>query len=128
MGDYRKLEVWKLAHQLALHTYRATGRMPKSGIYGLVSQMRRAAVSVTSNIVEGAGRRGDKEMAYFIRVALGSVNELQCQYHLGADLGWITPDVHCASIATTDRLRAMLEGLRVKLASRRARRSAMPPV
>lgn len=124
MGDYRKLEVWKLAHELALDTYRATGSMPRSEIYGLVSQMRRAAVSVTSNIAEGAGRRGDREMIYFVRVALGSVNELQCQYHLGADLGWIAPDVHSESIAATDRLRAMLEGLRVKLASGRGPGSA----
>ncbi|MGB7212302.1 MAG: four helix bundle protein [Gemmatimonadales bacterium] len=125
MGDYRKLEVWRLAHQLTLNTYRTTGGMPKSEIYGLVSQMRRAAVSVASNIAEGAGRRGDREMAYFVRVALGSVSELQCQYQLGADLGWIAPDVHNESIATTDRLRAMLEGLRVKLKSRRIPRSGV---
>jgi four helix bundle protein len=62
MGDYRQLSVWKRAHDLALEIYRSTECFPARERYGLAAQMRRAAVSVVSNIAEGCGRRGDKEL------------------------------------------------------------------
>jgi four helix bundle protein len=63
MGDYRQLSVWRGAHRLALGIYRSTESFPDRERYGLVAQLRRAAVSVVSNIAEGSGRQSDKELA-----------------------------------------------------------------
>ena len=115
MGDYRKLKVWRKAHELALFTYRATERMPRTEQYGLTSQMRRAAVSVPSNIAEGASRNGDRDMARFIGMAIGSVNELQYQFRFATDLGWISGDAQRHAEASTSEIRAMLDGLRRKV-------------
>ncbi len=77
MGAFHKLRVWREAHGLALLTYRTTAVYPKAEMYGLTSQMRRAAVSVMSNIAEGCGRNGDRELARFLSIALGSLTELE---------------------------------------------------
>ena len=69
MGDFQQLAVWHYAHALALQVHRSTGTFPNSERYGLAAQMRRAAVSVVSNIVEGCGRQNDRELGYFLRVA-----------------------------------------------------------
>ena len=63
MGDYRQLAVWKRAHALALGIYRSTGSFPDRERYGLVAQLRRAAISIVSNIAEGSGRQSDRELA-----------------------------------------------------------------
>ena len=68
MGDYRQLSVWKRAHGLALGVYRSTECVPARERYGLAAQMRRAAVSVISNIAEACGRRGDKELTRFLEL------------------------------------------------------------
>jgi hypothetical protein len=73
MGDFRQLTVWKSAHALALEVHRCTSCFPSVERYGLGAQMRRAAVSVVSNMAEGCGRQNDRELAYFLRVARGSV-------------------------------------------------------
>jgi four helix bundle protein len=90
MGDFQRLSVWQQAHVLALEVHRSTGAFPAIERYGLAAQMRRAAVSVVSNIAEGCGRQSDRELAYFLRMARGSVRELQCQLLLSRDLGYIT--------------------------------------
>lgn len=89
MGDYRKLTVWKRAHQLALAVYRATGVFPGAERYGLIAQLRRASVSVISNIVEGSARHGNREHVRFLRIAHGSVCELQSQLLLSRDLAFL---------------------------------------
>lgn len=73
MSDFRELKVWQKAHELALDVYRVTTEFPRHEIYGLVSQMRRCAVSVGSNIAEGKGRRGDVEFGRYIQFASGSL-------------------------------------------------------
>jgi four helix bundle protein len=88
MGDYRDLEAWKASQALAILTYRLTEHFPQSERFGLVSQMRRAAVSVVSNIAEGAGRGTDAQLANFLRIARGSVHELEAQALLAVDLGF----------------------------------------
>jgi four helix bundle protein len=80
MADYRKLLVWQQAHALALSVYEVTLQFPKEEVYGLTSQLRRAAVSVAANIAEGTGRGSTPELARFCRIASGSLNELE--YHL----------------------------------------------
>ena len=93
VGNYRQLRVWKQAHKLALEVYRSTETFPARERYGLAAQMRRAAVSVISNIAEGCGRQGDKELSRFLRIARGSVRELDCQMLLSRDLGYLCKEV-----------------------------------
>ena len=76
-SSFRDLRVWQQAMDLALETYRATGAFPKYELYGLAQQMRRAAVSVASNIAEGKGHRSDKEFQRFLFHARGSLLELE---------------------------------------------------
>ena len=71
------MEVWQRADALALEVYRATQDFPREELYGITAQLRRAALSVPTNIVEGYARRGDKELARFIDIALGSLAELE---------------------------------------------------
>ena len=111
MGDYRQLCVWKRAHKLALEVYRSTECFPARERYGLAAQMRRAAVSVISNIAEGCGRQGDKELTRFLRIARGSVRELDCQMLLSRDLGYLPKDVWAAMEMESDELSRMLNGL-----------------
>ncbi len=73
---WKGLGVWQLADGLAKHVYRATKDFPKEEVYGLTSQLRRAALSVPTNIVEGYSRKGDRELARFIDIALGSLAKL----------------------------------------------------
>jgi four helix bundle protein len=89
MGNYRELTVWKRAHDLSLELYRSTNAFPAEERYGLTAQLRRAAVSVVSNIAEGSGRQGDKEQIRFLRIARGSVCEIECQLLLARDLGFL---------------------------------------
>ena len=89
MRDFRALKVWEKSHQLALAVYRATATFPKDEWYGLVSQMRRAAVSVPTNIAEGCGRHGDPELARFLQIAMGSASELEYHLLLAQDLGYL---------------------------------------
>jgi len=74
---YKKLVVWQKADELAYQIYLATKSFPKEEIYGIISQLRRAAISVPLNIVEGYGRQGKKELRQFINVALGSLAEVE---------------------------------------------------
>jgi four helix bundle protein len=87
-GTHKELEVWRQAIELAKVVYRLTANFPASELYGLVSQMRRSAVSVASNIAEGAARHTDKEFMQFLYIALGSLAELDTQYILAKDLNF----------------------------------------
>ena len=84
-----KLQAWKSAMELVKQVYELTGKLPAEEIYGLTSQMRRAAVSVPSNLAEGAARNGVKEFSQFIGVAKGSLSELKTQLLISEDLGYI---------------------------------------
>ena len=92
MRDHKKLRAFELADQLAMLTYKQTAMLPKDELFGLVSQMRRAAVSVASNIVEGCSRSSTVEYVRFLEVAYGSARELEYQISVAERL---YPD--CAS-------------------------------
>jgi four helix bundle protein len=89
MQDFRQLKVWEKAHRLTVEAYQLTASFPRSEVFGLQSQMRRAAVSVASNIAEGSGRSGRAQFAQFLGQALGSASELEYQYLLAQELGLI---------------------------------------
>ncbi len=77
---------------LVEEVYRVTATFPPHELYGLVSQMRRAAVSIPSNIAEGAARDGNREFAHFLSIARGSISELDTQYQLATRLGFAKPE------------------------------------
>lgn len=83
---HRKLDVWSESIALATHIYQVTEKFPKTEIYGLISQMRRAAVSVPSNIAEGAARASLKEFSQFLNIAGGSLSELDTQIEIANNL------------------------------------------
>ena len=83
------LQAWKVAIALVKDVYVLTREFPKEEVYGLVSQMRRAAVSIPSNLAEGAARNGTKEFKQFLGVAKGSLSELETQLLISADLGYL---------------------------------------
>lgn len=89
---FRKLEIWKDGIELSKIIYELTRNFPKEEIYGLTSQMRRAAISIPSNIAEGAGRDTNKDFAHFLTIAKGSSFELDSQLILAKELGYITEE------------------------------------
>lgn len=89
MKDFRKLNVWEKSHLLTLEVYKATKSFPKDELYGLTNQMRRASVSIPSNIAEGCGRGSDAELSRFCQISTGSANELEYQILLSHDLGYL---------------------------------------
>jgi len=88
-NSYKDLRVWKQSVDLALEIYRQTQNFPKNELYGLTRQLRRAAVSVPSNIAEGKGRSSDKELILFLHPSRGSLLELETQLFIARQLGYI---------------------------------------
>src|ERR1022692_3424835 len=89
--SYQDLIAWQKAMDLVTDVYRVTAAFPKEEVYGLTSQLRRAAVSVPSNIAEGQGRKGDGEFKHFLRLALGSLMEVETQIMIAERLGYLNP-------------------------------------
>lgn len=89
MRDHTKLKAYQLADALVLEVYKATGEFPQEERFGLASQMRRAAISIASNLVEGSARKSETEYARFIELSYGFFRELQYQISLAARLGYL---------------------------------------
>ncbi|HOM41738.1 MAG TPA: four helix bundle protein, partial [Bacteroidales bacterium] len=89
MKTHRNLEVWNKSVELVTEIYKVTESFPKSELYGLTNQIRRSAVSIPSNIAEGAARASSKELLQFLSVALGSVAELETQLIVSGNLNFI---------------------------------------
>ena len=130
MQDFRNLSVWQRARRLTKSVYEMTADFPGSEEFGLKSQMRRATVSICSNIAEGCGRRGDREFRRFLDVAMGSACELECETILSYDLAFITEAAQDAILDTVIQIKRMLGGLLSRLGWGRIpdppRRSAFP--
>ena len=92
MRDHRKLEIFQLADKLVMAVYQSSAGFPKEELYGLVSQARRSAVSVATNIVEGCGRRTEVEFNRFLDLAFGSLREMGYLIDLSAKLGYLSDD------------------------------------
>jgi len=89
MLPYERLAAWRRSHELVLSVYQLTTSWPKSEMYGLVAQTRRAAFSIAANIVEGSAKRGSREFRRFLDISLGSVSELAYCLHLARDLNYL---------------------------------------
>ena len=111
MKDFRSLDVWKKSHELVLAIYRVTAAFPKRELYGLTSQIRRAASSIPANIAEGCGRTGDAELARFLRIAMGSASELEYHLLLAHDLDLLGDSDHKKLTNSTTEVKRMLTGL-----------------
>ena len=89
---YKKLDVWRVSVALATHIYQVTEKFPKTEVYGLTSQMRRAVVSIPTNIAEGAARSSSKEFAQFLNIAGVSLSELDTQIEIAFNLNYLNHD------------------------------------
>ena len=89
MKPHESLTAWRHCHRLTLAVYRTTQSFPKSELYGITSQMRRAAVSASANLVEGCAKRGSREFRRFIDMSLGSLAEVAYYTRLARDLGYL---------------------------------------
>ena len=108
MNDFRKLKVWTLSMEMARETYEAPRTFPETERYGLQSQMRRASVSVPSNIAEGTSRSSDNDFRRFLTIAKGSAYELESQAILSEQLGYIDSSTGEHLLQTIWRCQAML--------------------
>jgi four helix bundle protein len=111
MRNYRDLQVWSKAYGLSLELYRLSRTFPREEIYGITSQLRRAAVSIGANLAEGCGRRTNAEMARFVRIAMGSASELDHHLLLCKDLGFLRDEDYKRTSRNLIEVRKMLKGL-----------------
>jgi four helix bundle protein len=110
MKAHHKLKVWQRAIDFVTTIYKLTERFPKEEMFGLTSQMRRAAVSIASNIAEGAARGSKAEFRKFLAIAQGSISELETQILISHKLGFCTE--HEALLSELDEISRMIVGLR----------------
>lgn len=112
---HKNLEAWKFSMLLAEQVYKATAFFPKEELYGLVSQMRRAAVSVPSNIAEGAGRQTDKDFRNFLFIALGSAFEVEALIDLSIDLDYMKKESQLGLLDRINHVQKQLNSFIKKL-------------
>lgn len=115
--NFRDLIVWQQSRELVQHIYKATSQFPVDERFGLTSQIRRAAVSVPSNIAEGHSRRGRKDYIQFVCIAIGSLAEIETQLLLACDLQFLSAKESEPLMAKVYEIQSMLHGLRKSLQS-----------
>ncbi|MBU0622373.1 MAG: four helix bundle protein [Gammaproteobacteria bacterium] len=115
MESYRSLLVWQKAVDFAVLIYQLTAAFPKHEVYGIVSQMQRAVVSIPSNIAEGKERQSDRDFARFLAIALGSLAELETQLLIAQRLGYLDEFDWQEATAQADEIGKMLRSLHKKL-------------
>ena len=111
MRNYRDLKVWEKAHALVLTCYEITKPFPREEIFGLISQIRRAASSIPANIAEGCGRRGNAELHRFLQMAMGSASELETELIIANRLGYLDESSFQVLIRELDRIGRLITGL-----------------
>jgi four helix bundle protein len=118
MHALNDLQVWVKSRKLAKDVYLLTGKLPKEEKFGLTSQMRRAAVSIASNIAEGAGRNSDKEFVQFLAIAYGSTYELKTQLFICVDLNYVDEKSANELITGLEEIEKMIWGLQQSIQKR----------
>ena len=111
MFGFQKLDVWVKAVEFADETYRVTKLFPADERFGLTNQLRRAAVSISSNIAEGSGRQSNADFARFLRISYGSLMECVSQLHVASRQSFINEDDFNALTQRADQIARMLSGL-----------------
>lgn len=112
MKTYRDLIVWQKAYSFTVELYKVTHAFPKEELFGLTSQMRRAAVSITSNIAEGFGRASTKEKDQFYAIAHGSLYEVESQLFIARGVGYLLDAQHEELLRQIEEVSRLLQGLR----------------
>ena len=114
--DFHDLDVWKAGMEITKDIYKVTEKFPKSELFGLTSQMRRAAVSIPSNIAEGNGRYYRKEYLQFLHISQGSLLELMTQIELSKELGFLQQNdffrLYNKAVSLNKMLKSLIRGLR----------------
>ena len=111
MKDFRTLNVWQKGHKLAVMIYQKTKTFPKEEVYGITSQLRRAIVSIPTNLAEGCGRGSDKDFAKFAQIAIGSASESEYLILLSNELGYIDKNDSDELIEKVCEIKRMLTSL-----------------
>ena len=119
MKDFRDIKVWQKAHNLTLEIYKATRSFPKDEFYTLVSQIRRASVSIPANVAEGCGRGTDSELRQFLQIAMGSASELEYHLVLARDLGYLEATLYESLNDQVTEVKRMLASFILKLKASR---------
>ena len=107
MHNFKELKIWTKALDLSMSVYKVTASFPKDDRFGLISQIKRSAVSIPSNIAEGAGRNSDKEFIYFLSVANGSAYEIQTQLLISNNLKFLKDNVLESMLNELDEIQKM---------------------
>jgi len=115
MRDFRKYDVWQLSHNLVLEIYLLTKDFPNTELYGITNQLRRASVSVPTNISEGCGRSSDADFNRFLQIALGSAHEIEYLIQLSTDLHFLSADKHIELAVKINLIKKKLYHLSQKL-------------
>lgn len=113
--SHRDLIVWQKAMLLVKEIYRASSRFPEDERFGLTSQVRRAAVSIPSNIAEGRARSTKKDYLHFLHIALGSSAELETQLEIARELSFLSDSEHTTTLRALEEVRRMLIAMMVKM-------------
>lgn len=108
---FEEIEAWRLARQLTKEIYSVTNKSLFSKDFGLRDQIRRASVSIMSNIAEGFERRGSKEFIHFLSIAKGSVGEVKSQLYVALDIGYIDKKIFSVLLGMCDEISKMVGGL-----------------
>lgn len=108
MRDFKELKLWQKAHRFVLDIYQHSLSLPSDERFRLTSHLRKSATSVPSNIAEGCGREGERELARFLSIAAGSASESEYQLLLARDLGYLQPDTHRRLDEQVTEVRRML--------------------
>lgn len=116
--SYKNLEAYKESKKLVKQVYALLKKFPKEETYALCDQLRRAVISVPSNIAEGSGRTSAKDQAHFLEMAFGSLMEVDCQMDIAHDLGYVSLDEHEEVTMQISKVAALLSGMRNKCLGR----------
>lgn len=115
MRDFRQIKVWEKSHLLTLEVYRITATFPGEEIYGITSQLRRAAASIPANIAEGFGRGGNAELSRFLQIGMGSASEVEYHTLLSRDLNLLSQKIYEDLNGRIVEIKKMLTSLILKV-------------
>ena len=115
MRDFHKLGIWQRSHKLALDIYKVSKAFPKEEIFGITSQIRRAASSIPTNIAEGCGRSSNKDFAHFLQISIGSASEVEYELLLAHDLEYLNDETFNKLTSETIAIRKMINSYQSEL-------------